>query len=209
MTPHDSSSLPDVPGSPHGVAPCSTADEGRGAPLGPVPAALARFTADRAREPARGLVRFRVSTAWMGGMRSDSRVDHREVGGRRLPADFTLRIDEPEELLGTDTAPNPQELLIAAYNACLTACWAMECARAGVKLLRLEVRSEGEVDLCGVLGVDPSTAPGCRSLRSEVRVRTDAPPETVRAIHAAVLAASPNRWNLACPVAIEATLTVE
>jgi hypothetical protein len=40
------------------------------------------------------------------------------MNGRELPREFSIAADEPPELLGANTAPNPQ-LLIAAFNACI------------------------------------------------------------------------------------------
>ncbi|CAN2968549.1 hypothetical protein METHPM2_130016 [Pseudomonas sp. PM2] len=43
------------------------------------------------------------------------------LGDTALARGFVIDVDEPAELLGTNTAANPQELILAALNACMTA----------------------------------------------------------------------------------------
>ena len=60
----------------------------------------------------------------------------------------------------------------------------------------------------GFLGIDPLVAPGYESLRCTVRLSGDGTPEQFREIHETVMRTSPNRFNLARPVPIEAELVV-
>ncbi|MGE3933520.1 MAG: OsmC family protein, partial [Rhodospirillaceae bacterium] len=62
------------------------------------------------RDPASGIVGFRVTSRWQGGTRSEAAVESYTIGGKTVPRRFTVAADEPLELLGTNTAPNPQEL---------------------------------------------------------------------------------------------------
>jgi hypothetical protein len=74
-----------------------------------------------AQDPSKGIAGFQVTTCWKGGTRSATRVAGWELAGQQLAKDFTINVDEPPELLGTNTAPNPQEYLMAAMNACMMA----------------------------------------------------------------------------------------
>lgn len=60
-------------------------------------------------DPSSALVAFRVATEWMGQTRSRSSVESYVIGGNEVPRSFTIVADEPEDLLGSNTAPNPQE----------------------------------------------------------------------------------------------------
>ena len=71
-------------------------------------------------DPKLGMTRWNVTTRWMGGARSDSSVTSYEIGGQRVEKDFTIRVDEPLELCGTNQFANPQEVLLASLNACMT-----------------------------------------------------------------------------------------
>ena len=68
----------------------------------------------------KAMVGFDVTTRWNGQTRSE--IDRRRLhtGGERITRSHTIVADEPCELLGGDSAPNPQELLMAAFNACIT-----------------------------------------------------------------------------------------
>ena len=167
---------------------------------------LIRAVADDA---ARGKSRFRVITDWKGGVRSDSRVDSLELGGEKLSRNFAVRIDEPPEFLGTNTGPNPQEMLMAAFNACLLAGYVTGCAIQGIVLESLSIETEGELDLRGFLGLDVSVRPGYEQISYTVRIRGSGTPEQFQSIHQTVLATSPNRWNLANPVKLKSCLVVE
>jgi len=71
---------------------------------------------------------FEVTTRWDGQFRSETKVGPIRFGnGDTVIRDFVIKADEPEEILGSNEAPNPQELLMAALNACIAA-WASNCA---------------------------------------------------------------------------------
>src|SRR4051812_1448940 len=72
-----------------------------------------------AEDPELGKVAFRVKTRWKGRTRSESVVESYSLAGEAMPRSFTILADEPEELLGSNSAPNPQELLMSAVNACM------------------------------------------------------------------------------------------
>src|SRR6516162_3148044 len=69
------------------------------------------------RDAAKGKTTWRVTTSWRGQTRSRSQVDGFEIGGERVPRQFWIDIDEPDELGGTNRFANPQEHLLAALNA--------------------------------------------------------------------------------------------
>jgi len=167
-------------------------------------ATMAAVSAD----PAQGVAGFRVTTAWKGGTRSDSRVKGFTLGGRQIAKDFTIRADEPEELLGGNAHANPQELLIAALNACMLVGYVAGASMEGVRLDSLEIETRGELDLRGFLGLDPAVKPGCDSLHYSVRIRGDGTPEQFRKIHESVIAHSPNRFNIAQPIRLTSDLVV-
>src|SRR4030095_8714105 len=73
------------------------------------------------RDPAKGTAEFRVRTEWMGQMRSRACGEGLPSGGWQVHRNFTIDADEPFELFGRNTGPNPQEILMGGLNACLTA----------------------------------------------------------------------------------------
>jgi uncharacterized OsmC-like protein len=160
-------------------------------------------------DPAAGIAGFHVTTRWKGGTRSETSVTGWELGGRRLAKDFTIPIDEPTELLGTNTAPNPQEYLMAAVNACLMATYVAACAMQGIELEHLEIETRGELDLRGFLGLDKSVKPGYDQLDYIVRIKGNGTRRQFEAVHEWVMATSPNYWNMANAVRMKPHLRVE
>lgn len=171
--------------------------------------ALRSMMARVSRDPAEGKVGFRVATRWTGGTRSETSVDTWELGGRRLWKKQLITADEPVELLGQNTAPNPQELLMAALNACMTVGYVTSCAVRGIKLESLQIETHGELDLRGFLGLDDSVPPGYRSVHYTVRIKGNGTPEQFQEIHDIVRATSPNYFNLSQPIKLLPELIVE
>ena len=152
---------------------------------------------------------WRVTTTWQGQTRSRSAIEGFEIAGEQVPRHFSIDIDEPRELGGTDRHANPQEHLLAALNACMTVGYVAQCAVRGIRLDHLEIETEGEIDLRGFLGIDPAVARGYETLRYVVRIKGSGTAEEFAQIHEAVMATSPNFYNLSRPVALKPTLIVE
>ena len=161
-----------------------------------------------AEDPVLGQVRFSVRTRWDGQTRSTSQVKGYALGGEQIAREFEIAADEPLELLGTNTAPNPQELLMAALNACMTVGYVAGASMQGITLERLEIETTGQLDLRGFLGLDPSISPGYEELDYHVRIAGNGTPEQFEEIHRAVMATSPNYFNLARPIRMNGTLAV-
>jgi uncharacterized OsmC-like protein len=160
-------------------------------------------------DSASGQVQFRVCSEWRGQTRTRTSVESYTIGGHTIHRHFTIDADEPFELFGRNTAPNPQELLLAALNACLTVGYATGAALRGITLEQVHIETSGALDLRGFLGLDPSVPAGYDTIRCTVRLRGDGTPEQFQDIHEAVTRASPNYFTLATAVRIDARLLVE
>ena len=133
---------------------------------------------------------FRVTTRWTGQTRSESVVDGFDLAGERVTRLHKIIADEPCELLGRDTAPNPQELLMAAFNACIMVGYVAGASLKGITLESVEIETQGELDLRGFLGLSEEVVPGYESIDYEVRIKGDGSPEEFEAIHQTVMATS-------------------
>ncbi len=160
-------------------------------------------------DPAKGQVEFRVRTEWKGQTRSRTSVESYTIGGQAVHRHFAIDADEPFELLGRNTAPNPQELLMAALNACITVGYVAGAAMHGITLEKVEVETSGELDLRGFLGIDPAVRPGYDTIHYVARLKGDGTAAQFQAIHEAVMKTSPNYFNISRPVSIDARLMVE
>jgi uncharacterized OsmC-like protein len=159
-------------------------------------------------DPAKGATNWKVTSHWRGGTRSDTAVREYHIGGQRVSKDFTIKIDEPYELCGTNQFANPQEYLLAALNACMIVGYAAACSMQGIRLDELRIETEGDIDLRGFLGIDPDVKPGYDSLRYTVHIRGDGTREQFQQIHEVVTRTSPNRFNLGTAIALHSRLVV-
>lgn len=166
--------------------------------------AIAAIAAD----PAKGSAAFSVRTGWKGGTKSETTVEAYSLGGERIARSFRFASDEPNELFGTNSAPNPQELLMGALNACMLVGWVAAAAMRGIRIDSIEIETEGRLDLRGFLGIDPAVPAGYETIRYRVRVRGDATREQFAEIHSAVRATSPNYFNLSRPIVLEGEVVV-
>lgn len=155
---------------------------------------------------ANGMVKFDVTTDWKGGTKSETKVSGWEMAGQKIAKDFTIHADEPVELLGKNEAPNPQELLLAAMNACMTVGYVATAAAMGITLSSLQIRASGVLDLRGFLGLSDEVKPGYDSINYVVSLDGDGTPEQYQQIHDTVCKTSPNRWNVANAIQLNATL---
>ena len=171
-------------------------------------AALAQTVDAIENDPAQGLTEFRVTTRWTGQTRSESTVDGFTLGGERIARSHKIVADEPCQLLGTDSAPNPQELLMAAFNACITVGYVAGASIKGINLESVEIRTRGELDLRGFLGLSDQVPPGYEALDYDVVIKGDGSPEDFAEIHKNVMATSPNYFNMSRPIRMNGSLTV-
>ena len=57
-------------------------------------------------DAARGNTQWRVTTVWQGQTRSRARVEGFAIGGQKVPREFSIDIDEPYELGGSNRSAN-------------------------------------------------------------------------------------------------------
>ena len=159
--------------------------------------------------PAAGLTQWAVNSRWAGGTRSDHAVEGCHIGGRKIDRHFTLRIDEPLEMCGTNQYANPYETLMSALNASMIVGYAAVATLLGVKLTKLEIRTNGDIDLRGALGIDPNVSPGIEGLEQTVTIAGDGTAEQFRQIHETVKKISPNYFSITNAVSMKSRLVVE
>jgi uncharacterized OsmC-like protein len=170
--------------------------------------ALGAFVEEVRADPAKGDVRFRVQTRWAGQTRSETIVEGCEVGGEFFERRFKIAADEPTCLLGGDSAPNPQELLMTALNACMSVGYVAQASVRGIELDMLEIETRGALDLRGFLALDDTVVPGYRQLDFTVRIAGSGTREQFMEIHQAVMQTSPNFFNLSQPICMNGRLEI-
>jgi uncharacterized OsmC-like protein len=134
--------------------------------------------------PEAALFRFRARNHWVSGTHSRSTIeDFFGVGEERAhDAATTLDVDHPKILVGGDHGPTPVEYVLHALAGCLTAGLANIAAARGVELTEVSSTVEGDIDLNGILGLDPATRNGFQRIRVSFDVKGNAPPEKLREV---------------------------
>ncbi len=85
------------------------------------------------------------------------KADVHHVAGLNVTATsthHTITVDEPESLGGTDKGPNPVELLLDALGSCQAIAINAFAPKFKVKIKKLDIHVEGDIDLGGFLGTN-------------------------------------------------------
>ncbi len=93
---------------------------------------------------------------------------------------FTVLMDEPETLRGTDTGMNPVEMLLCCLGACQCIVARLFARARKIQVHDFRVELEGDLDPdCFLRGKDGVRA-GLHEIRYTVHIRTDADEEKVQ-----------------------------
>lgn len=128
---------------------------------------------------------FRARNRWIAGAHNQATIRDFYGAGQEdtsRASAFVIDAGEPAVLVGTDTGPNPAEMLLSALSACLTTSLVYSAAARGVQLTRVESTLEGDIDLRGALGLADEVRNGFECVRVTFRVEGDAPPEKLREV---------------------------
>ena len=172
--------------------------------------ALAAAGAALASDPTLAPATFRASTSWRGGLRTVTDVVDYDIGGKTVSRRHRIATDEPVEILGENSAPNPQDIILAALGSCMVVGFVAGATQRGIRLESLQIDTSCSLDLRGSFGIDRSLPPGATEFRYTIRVRAPgASAEVLREIHEDVKALSPNRFHLSTPIMLVSDLVME
>ena len=134
--------------------------------------------------PEAARFQFRARNQWLSGTHNRSTIDgFYGVGEERThERTFHFDADHPAVLVGRDNGPTPVEYVLHALAACLTAGLANIAAARGVQLTEVRSTVSGDIDLNGILGLDPDVRNGYQNIAVRFTVKGDAPAETLREI---------------------------
>lgn len=83
---------------------------------------------------------------------------------------FSITVDEPPVLGGSDSAPNPVEYYLASLLSCQVVTYRFWAQRLGIQVDSLALRAEGDLDVRGFFGLDDDVRPGFGAVRIVVDV---------------------------------------
>jgi uncharacterized OsmC-like protein len=149
-----------------------------------VPALFATRNAVQA-SPAIAGFQFRARNTWVSGTHNRTTIQGFYGAGQEdttRTEPFVYDADHPAVLVGNNNGPTPVEFLLHAIAACLTSGLANIAAARGIALRRVESTVEGDIDLLGILGLDPEVRNGYRQIRVNFVIEADAPPGQLAAL---------------------------
>lgn len=108
-------------------------------------------------------------------------VDTQLVDGfetRAQVRQFSFSVDEPPSLGGTDTGPNPVELVLAALGTCQEIVYATYARLLDIPIESIAIRVGGSLDLRGFLGAADVDA-GYEAIDYDVAIESPASAEDI------------------------------
>ena len=125
---------------------------------------------------------FRAHNQWQSGTHNRTTIaDYFGVGEERThERTFVFDADHPAVLVGQDNGPTPVEFVLHALAACLTAGLANIAAARKVTLTEVRSTVSGDIDLNGILGLDPTVRNGYQQITVRFTIKGDAPAAKLR-----------------------------
>lgn len=148
------------------------------------------------KEPDVAATKWRAEVKWDSGFRSTAKVRDFEPS----------KSDEPEQLGGTDTGPNPVEQILGALGNCLAVGYAANATAAGIEIRDMVIEVEGDLDLHTFLGLKDGHA-GFSGINVNVNIDSDADAEALQALHEKVIGTSPVGHTLSRAIPVQVALT--
>src|SRR6202046_633316 len=144
----------------------------------------------------RSLWRRKLACAEAANAKAIFSVDSRQVENLRSEAkirQFSLTVDEPPNLGGSDAGPNPVELVLAALATCQEITYRAYATALGIPLDSVSVKLEGSLDLRGFFAVKDGVRAGFNNVRGVVNLKSSAPAAELAKLKDAVDAHCPGR----------------
>ncbi len=179
------------------------ADEINGVPCDKMFGAIARIRDDG--ELAQ--FRFSAKNDWVEGTASQSSIyEWYGIGAdQKHVEEFTFKADHPT--LGHGHGPTPQEYVLHALAACITAGIATGAAARNIQLHKVSSTVSADIDVRGVLGIDPDIRKGFSNVDLEFAIEADCDDEQKDALLAAGAKYSAVFDMLANPTEVNVTRT--
>ena len=96
--------------------------------------ALSEFSNEVIEHPTEAKAKYGVKLDWQSGTKSKVSTKTMELGNHRSIRNFEMGMDEPKSLLGLNTAPNPQEYLLAGLAGCMSVVFMAGAALMDIKI---------------------------------------------------------------------------
>ena len=92
---------------------------------------------------------------------------------------FEIIVDEPEDLGGSNTAPNPVEYVLAAFAGCLNVMGHLIAGEMGFELRSLKIDIAGDLNPAKLFGKSDEDRAGYKNIVVEIKPDCDADDATL------------------------------
>ena len=127
---------------------------------------------------------FSASNEWVRGTHSRTTVnDFFGLGATQSHRQaYSVDTDHPEVFAAADNGPTPPEMMLIGLAGCLTAGVASVAQNRGIQLRSVRATVEGNIDLAGILGIDPDVRNGYSGITVRYEIDADASREEIQAV---------------------------
>ncbi len=127
---------------------------------------------------------WRASCDWVNGTHCRSAVEGFFGLGEEQAhhKSFTFDADHPEVFAAEDQGATPVEYVLVGLASCLTAGVASVAQYRNIQLNSVRAIIEGDMDIQGILGVDPDVRNGYEGIRVRFEIDADASKEDIEAL---------------------------
>ena len=134
--------------------------------------------------PAAAQFTWKATNEWVHGTHSRTTIlDFFGVGAPQAHRTaFTLETDHPEIFASEDHGVTPVEMVLAGLAGCLTAGVAAVAQNRGIQLRSVSATLTGDMDLAGILGIDPDVRNGFSGITVRYEIDADATREEIEAV---------------------------
>ncbi len=118
---------------------------------------------------------------------------------------FSIVVDEPVDLGGTDSAANPVEYVLAAFAGCLNVMSHLVAKEMNFELRGVEIELSGDINPARLFGMSLDERAGYKSITVRIKPDCDAPDDILKKWLEAIESRCPVSDNIsnATPVKIE------
>ncbi|MGM0598432.1 MAG: OsmC family protein [Candidatus Rifleibacteriota bacterium] len=131
-------------------------------------------------------------------------VENFKIEGKA--GNHTVYIDQPKNVKGTDTGPNPSEYFLLSLGGCIITIAKMAARQKRIKMNDFKLQVEGTFDLDGLMGKDPTKRSGFENITLKVDMDADISDEEKRAFIEEVEKRCPVSDNITNPSPIKLEL---
>ena len=134
--------------------------------------------------PAAAKFTWKATNKWINGTHSSTTIqEFFGVGEAQAhKTAFTLETDHPELFASEDLGVTPVEMVLAGLAGCLTAGIAAVAQNRGIQLRSVTASLSGDMDLAGILGIDPDVRNGFDGITIRYEIDADATKEEIEGI---------------------------